>query len=105
VGTQSELAQAPGHCEIGATQKLREARWVERLVQAQQLVLLARPPPATARRRQSRRRADPDPRRAPPDRLSGAVQALGDVLQSVAPRDQPHHAPVVVGAPAARIRD
>lgn len=104
-GAQPKQAQAPGHREIRATEKLGEASWVESLVQAQQLVLLARPPPSTPWRRRGRRGVDPDPDGAPADRLRGAAQALSDVLQSVSPQGQLHQAAVVVGAPAPGIAD
>jgi hypothetical protein len=102
-GPQPKQAQAPGHRKIRATEELGEAGCAERLVRAQQLILVARRAPSATWRRRARRGADPDPSGAPADRLGGATQALSDVLQGISSPGQLRETAVVLGAPAPGI--
>ena len=83
-----------------------EAGRVERVVQAQQLVLLPGPSPSVAGRRRRRRAVRcREPRCPPADRLRGPTEALSHVLERAPAGRQPHQALVVVGAPAPRVAD
>jgi hypothetical protein len=104
-GPQPKQAQAAGRRKIRATEELGEAGCAERLVRAQQLILVARRAPSATWRRRARRGADPDPSGAPADRLGGAAQALSDVLQGVSSPGQLRETAVVLGAPAPGIAD
>ena len=104
-GAQPERAQAAADGPVRASQQLGETSGVERVVQAQQLVLIPRPPPSAAGSRPRRRRADPKPPRASADCLWCATEALSQRLERALARGQRYQALVVAGAPAPRVAD
>jgi hypothetical protein len=103
--TQSKSAQSPADGSVRASEQLGEAGGVERVVQAQQLVLLAGPPPSMAGRWRRLGRVDPEPGCVATDRLRGPTEPLSDVLQCAPAGAQLHQALVVVNAPAPRVAD
>ena len=104
-GAQPDRRQSSAHGDVRASEQLGEAGRVQRVMQAQQLVLLPAPSPSLAGRRRRCGRFDRKPRCAPADRLRGPTEALGHVLERAPARCQPHQALVVVCAPAPRVAD
>ena len=80
-GAQPDRAQPSAHGGVRAFEHRGEAGRVERVMQAQELVLLLRPAPTLAGRGRGHGRLDPEPRCAPADRLRGPTEALGHLLE------------------------